>query len=202
MLSHYHMAKTNPSSLERIGPLTFREDRSFIICSGPETFRVFYFQKRNREWPGKTSTFFHRLFNVVKSPLTFHQSHRTLYLIAASFTQQHSPSHNRFACRVLMLQKFPLPSMVKLFGACKGNPSAREWNLCQSRHLPIHPVSSQPLLTATSHSSCKPRDVAEGCHPACCVGGQAGTSYSKRCNSKTWAIKTTSSTGRDATSAN
>lgn len=116
-------------------------------------------KKKNRDWPRKASPFFHCLFDVAKSLLIFHQSHRILYLIATSFTQQHPPSHSRFAWRVLMLQKFPLPRMAKLFGACKGNPSTREQNLCQIRHLPIHPVSSQPLLTATSHSSCKPRDV-------------------------------------------
>lgn len=131
----------NPSSLNRIGPLTFREDRSFIICSGTENFRVFYFQKRKREWPGKTSLFFHRLFNVAKSPLTFHQSHRTLYLIAASFTQQHPPSHNRLAWRVLMLQKFPLPSMVKLFWSLQGK------SFCQR----MKSVSKQ----ASPNSSCQ-----------------------------------------------
>lgn len=68
----------------------------------------------NRDWPGKISPLFHHLFNVAKSPLIFPQSHRPLYLITTRFTQLHPPSHNRFAWRVLMLQKFPLPSMAKV----------------------------------------------------------------------------------------
>lgn len=36
----------NPSSLNRITPFILRENRRFIICSGVETFGVFYYQKK------------------------------------------------------------------------------------------------------------------------------------------------------------